>query len=136
MGFTEQNHISEGCEVLNKVFSPEFRNRLDNIIQFNPLNLDSILFVIDKFLIELQTQLDDKKLHLHVDDEARQWLLLNGYDKKMGARPMYRLIQNHVKKPLAEKILFGDISKKGGDVIVSIKNEKLEIEIKEHAMAD
>merc|ERR1712006_16211 len=87
IGFTEQDHQSDGLEVIKKSFSPEFRNRLDHIVQFDPLSLDVILTVVDKFLIQVQTKLDDKKIFLVVDQQARKWLANHGYDKKMGARP-------------------------------------------------
>src|SRR5690606_35933830 len=84
IGFTEQDRSSDGMEAMNKLFTPEFRNRLDAIIQFGSLSLEVIRTVVDKFLVELQSQLDDKRVHLSVDDEAREWLALNGYDEKMG----------------------------------------------------
>lgn len=128
IGFTEQDHSSDGMEAINKLFTPEFRNRLDAIIQFGSLSLEVIRTVVDKFLVELQSQLDDKRVHLSVDDEAREWLALNGYDEKMGARPMARLIQDSVKKPLAEAILFGELVG-GGEVFVTVQGNKLHLEI-------
>lgn len=122
IGFTKQDHRSDGMEALNKLFSPEFRNRLDGIIQFNSLSMDVIYNVVDKVLTELQAQLDEKKVHLNVDDKAREWLAKNGYDEKMGARPMARLVQEKLKKPLADKILFGELSE-GGEVLVSLDSE-------------
>lgn len=124
IGFTQQDHSSDGGEELKKLFSPEFRNRLDSIIQFGALQRDTILHVVDKFLAELQGQLNDKGVYLRVSEEARQWLALNGYDEKMGARPMARLVQDKIKKPLAEKILFGDLVK-GGDVEVVVEEDTL-----------
>lgn len=124
IGFTQQDHSSDGGEELKKLFSPEFRNRLDSIIQFGALQRDTILHVVDKFLAELQGQLNDKGVYLWVSEEARQWLALNGYDEKMGARPMARLVQDKIKKPLAEKILFGDLVK-GGDVEVVVEEDTL-----------
>lgn len=115
-------------EVINKTFTPEFRNRLDGIIQFSALKKDTIAFVVDKFLAELQAQLDDKHVLLHVDDDVKEWLAENGYDEKMGARPMARLIQETLKKPLAEQILFGDLSDGGGDVHVVMRDGKVEFE--------
>jgi len=137
MGFTEQNHTTDGMEEIRKSFTPEFRNRLDNIIQFAPLDRSTIEHVVDKFLVEMQAQLDDKKVHLHVSKEAREWLGENGYDEKMGARPMARLIQDKLKKPLAEKILFGDLAAKGGDVHVDLDPDsgQLSIEIMEEIPA-
>ncbi len=123
IGFSHQDHTSDGMEVIRKQFTPEFRNRLDSIIQFASLTRDNIMFVVDKFLVELQAQLDDKKVHMHISDEARQWFADNGYDEKMGARPMNRLIQEKLKKPLAEKILFGDLEG-GGEVDVCLNDNK------------
>ena len=110
IGFTEQDNSTDGMEVLKKVFTPEFRNRLDGTIQFLPLTSEVILGVVDKFLVELQAQLDEKGVVLNVDKAARTWLADKGYDKDMGARPMARLIQEQLKKPLAEKLLFGELS--------------------------
>jgi ATP-dependent Clp protease ATP-binding subunit ClpA len=98
IGFTNQDHSTDGMEVIKKVFTPEFRNRLDAIVQFDPLSQEHIANVVDKFLVQLQTQLDDKKVELVLDDEARVWLAQEGYDIKMGARPMARTIQEHLKK--------------------------------------
>ena len=130
IGFTTQDHTSDGAEALKRLFTPEFRNRLDGIIQFAPLGRDTILHVVDKFLVELQAQLDDKAVMLHVSEEARAWLGEHGYDEKMGARPMARLVQDKIKKPLAEKILFGELSK-GGDVDVLVSDGELTLEIPE-----
>jgi len=125
IGFNEQDNSSDGMEAINKMFTPEFRNRLDSIIQFKPLGRDSIGHVVDKFLTELQAQLDEKQVVLHVDDEAKVWLAERGYDEKMGARHMARTIQESIKKPLAEEILFGALSEGGGEVFVGVKNEKI-----------
>ncbi len=127
MGFTHQDHTSDAMEVLKKMFTPEFRNRLDAIIQFNPLGPDVIITVVDKFLTELQAQLDEKRVQLDVDQEAREWLALKGYDEKMGARPMQRLIQEKIKSQLAEDILFGELSHGGGTVTVSVENDELKL---------
>ena len=128
IGFSHQDHTSDGMEVIRKQFTPEFRNRLDGIIQFAALTRDNIMYVVDKFLVELQAQLDDKKVHMHITEEARDWFAENGYDEKMGARPMNRLIQEKLKKPLAEKILFGDLEG-GGEVDVCINDAKDGIEL-------
>jgi ATP-dependent Clp protease ATP-binding subunit ClpA len=112
------------------LFTPEFRNRLDAVIQFGALQRDTIMHVVDKFLAELQGQLDDKGVLLNVTEEARSWLAEHGYDEKMGARPMARLVQDKIKKPLAEKILFGDLSK-GGDVDVVVTEGELALEVPE-----
>ena len=130
IGFTEQDNTTDGMEMLKKVFTPEFRNRLDGIVQFAPLTTDVILGVVDKFLVELQAQLDEKGVVLHVDDSARRWLAEKGYDKDMGARPMARLIQEQLKKPLAEKLLFGELAEQGGQVDVIEENGKLTLTIK------
>ncbi|MEM7314314.1 MAG: AAA family ATPase, partial [Planctomycetota bacterium] len=125
IGFTLQDHSTDGMEVVNKMFTPEFRNRLDSIIQFAPLPQEVVLTVVDKFIVELQAQLDDKSVQIEVDDDARQWLLEKGYDKLMGARPLARVIQENLKKPLAELVLFGELSSKGGIVHVSCDDDKL-----------
>ncbi len=123
IGFSHQDHSSDGYEVIRKSFSPEFRNRLDSVIQFRSLSLDVIKTVVDKFLTELQAQLDDKKVQLDVDEDAREWLAVRGYDEKMGARPMSRLIQEVIKKPLAEEVLFGGLSEKGGTVHIQVGDD-------------
>ncbi|WP_297533530.1 ATP-dependent Clp protease ATP-binding subunit ClpA [Thalassolituus sp.] len=130
IGFTQQDHTTDGAEELKKLFTPEFRNRLDSVIQFAPLTPDTTLHVVDKFLAELQGQLDDKGVLLNVDDEARSWLAEHGYDEKMGARPMARLVQDKIKKPLAEKILFGDLSK-GGEIEITVVDGELSLELPE-----
>jgi len=131
IGFALQDHATDGMEVMKKMFSPEFRNRLDAIIQFKPLDPVVIANVVDKFLVELQAQLDDKHVLLDVDTEARTWLAQHGYDKLMGARPMARLIQEELKKPLAEKILFGELADTGGHVHVSVENDHLTLHVDE-----
>ena len=123
IGFMEQDNSNDNKDAMKKAFSPEFRNRLDGIIQFNALPTTVIENVVDKFLSELQAQLDDKKVVLDVDQSAREWMAENGYDRLMGARPMQRLIQEHLKKPLAEMILFGELAEHGGNVAVSVKQE-------------
>ncbi len=123
IGFVEQDNSNDNQEAMKKAFSPEFRNRLDGVIQFKPLPTTIIESVVDKFLTELQAQLDEKKVVLEVDQSAREWLTEQGYDRLMGARPMQRLIQEHLKKPLAEMILFGELAEHGGNVAVSVKKE-------------
>ena len=130
VGFTPQDHTADAMEIIKKTFSPEFRNRLDAIIEFNPLDQETIQNVVDKFLVELQAQLDDKKVTMEVDDSARQWLGTHGYDKVMGARPMARLIQDKIKKALAEELLFGKLEH-GGHVIVMEEDDDLKIHIVE-----
>ena len=127
IGFSQQDHATDGMEAIKKMFTPEFRNRLDSIVQFGELSLDVIKTVVDKFLVQLQSQLDDKKVFLQVDDDARLWLAENGYDAKMGARPMDRLIQEKIKKPLAEEVLFGSLAEKGGTVLVSVEDNDLTV---------
>jgi ATP-dependent Clp protease ATP-binding subunit ClpA len=132
IGFSHQDHTSDGMEAIKKMFTPEFRNRLDAVVQFGSLQLDTIKTVVDKFIMELQTQLDDKHVTLEISDSARGWLAIHGYDIKMGARPMARLIQEKLKKPLAEEILFGRLAN-GGTVIVdlSVDTDELSIDIHE-----
>ncbi|MCL4135731.1 UNVERIFIED_CONTAM: hypothetical protein GTU68_011747 [Idotea baltica] len=125
MGFTVQDHTSDGSEAVNKMFSPEFRNRLDSIIQFKPLDKDIILNVVDKFIIELEAQLEEKNVSIDFNYEAKTWLAEHGFDAAMGARPMARIISENIKKPLADEILFGKLSK-GGNVRV-ILDDKGEI---------
>ena len=125
MGFTKQDHSKDNTEAMNRVFTPEFRNRLDAIIQFNPLDPSIVISVVDKFLVELQAQLDDKQVVLEIDDAVREYLAEKGYDRLMGARPMQRLIQNEIKKPLANMVLFGDLSE-GGAVHVTLSDEPFE----------
>ena len=134
VGFTQQDHSSDAMEAIIKTFSPEFRNRLSAIIEFNALDHKTILNVVDKFLVELQAQLDDKKVVIDVDESARLWLCTHGYDKIMGARPMARLIQEKIKKQLAEELLFGKLLH-GGHVIVSAEDDELTIEIEEKETA-
>lgn len=128
IGFASQDHSTDAMEVIRRMFTPEFRNRLDSIIQFASLDSTVIRTVVDKFLVELQTQLDDKKVTIHCDDEAVDWFVTHGYDKAMGARPMLRLVQNKIKKPLAEDILFGKLIN-GGDVHVTVENDDIKLEI-------
>ncbi|TMO93335.1 ATP-dependent Clp protease ATP-binding subunit ClpA [Pseudoalteromonas sp. S3260] len=124
IGFSEQDHTHDAMGEINKVFSPEFRNRLDNIIWFNHLDKEVILQVVDKFVVELQAQLDKKSVNLELTSKAREWLADKGYDKAMGARPMARVIQEDLKKQLANEILFGELIT-GGTVKVSVKDKKL-----------
>ncbi|QHJ10091.1 ATP-dependent Clp protease ATP-binding subunit ClpA [Paraglaciecola mesophila] len=124
IGFKQQDHSHDAMSEINKVFTPEFRNRLDAIVWFNHLEQEVILQVVDKFIVELQVQLDNQGVSLDVTNEARQWLAKEGYDRNMGARPMSRVIQQHVKKELASELLFGELSQ-GGSVKISLKNKKL-----------
>ncbi|MTW20420.1 ATP-dependent Clp protease ATP-binding subunit ClpA [Allochromatium palmeri] len=128
IGFTEQDHATDGMEALKRYFTPEFRNRLDATVQFGPLGEDTILNVVDKFIFELEQQLEEKKVALTIDQDARRWLAETGYDPKMGARPMSRLIQQRIKKPLANELLFGDLLG-GGSVRVFIQDSQVAFEI-------
>ena len=124
IGFTAQDHSTDGMEAIRKTFSPEFRNRLDAVIQFGPLSPETIRTVVDKFLVELQVQLDSKKVQLHVDESAIDWFVRHGYSESMGARPMARLIQEKLKRELAEDILFGELADGGGDVHVGVEADE------------
>jgi ATP-dependent Clp protease ATP-binding subunit ClpA len=125
IGFKQQDHSHDALSEINKTFSPEFRNRLDGIIWFKHLDQEIILQIVDKFICDLQVQLDKKQVSLELSSEARQWLAAKGYDHAMGARPMARVIQEQLKKPLANEILFGVLTE-GGDVRVELVADKLE----------
>jgi ATP-dependent Clp protease ATP-binding subunit ClpA len=131
IGFSVQDNTTDGMEIIKKAFSPEFRNRLDSIIQFGALTVETIRTVVDKFLVDLQVQLDQKKVLLNVDDSAVDWFVKHGYSESMGARPMARLIQEKLKKELAEDILFGKLSANGGEVHVSCEADELVLTISE-----
>jgi ATP-dependent Clp protease ATP-binding subunit ClpA len=124
MGFTLQDHTSDAGEAIKKVFTPEFRNRLDAVIHFKALDNQVILNVVDKFLIELESQLEAKKVSMSVSDKARHWLAEKGYDPIMGARPMARVIQDEIKQVLADELLFGDLTD-GGHVKIDVEDNKL-----------
>jgi len=124
IGFTQQEHSSDSMRVVEKAFSPEFRNRLDSIIQFKPLDISVVGNVVDKFIFELETLLLEKNVTFSLDPEARLWLAENGCDPKMGARPMARLIQEKIKKPLANDLLFGKLER-GGHVHVIVQDKEL-----------
>ncbi|RMD69717.1 MAG: ATP-dependent Clp protease ATP-binding subunit ClpA [Gammaproteobacteria bacterium] len=128
IGFTPQDHSTDSGEVIRRTFTPEFRNRLDAIIQFKPLDNATIARVVDKFIIELEAQLEEKNVTLEVDEAARQWLAKHGYDPRMGARPMGRLIQERIKRPLAEELLFGRLNK-GGHIRVHAEDGELYLEL-------
>jgi len=127
IGFTHQDHTTDGMEMIKKTFTPEFRNRLDAIVQFKSLDSTTISHVVDKFLYELENQLAEKKVIMHVDEEARKWLAEHGYDEKMGARPMARVIKENIKKPLAEELLFGQLAN-GGNVEVTVQDGEIKFE--------
>ena len=128
IGFVTQNHSGDDMEVVKKMFSPEFRNRLDNIIRFNGLNHKIIIHVVKKFILQLEQRLAEKNVTLEVTDEAVDWLAKKGYDATMGARPMARVIQQEIKQPLAEELLFGKLTK-GGQVLVKQDKDKLAFDI-------
>jgi ATP-dependent Clp protease ATP-binding subunit ClpA len=119
IGFTTQDHAPDGMEAVRRIFAPEFRNRLDAIIQFASLDGPTIERVVDKLVIEFEAQLEQKAVTLSMDDDARRWIAVRGYDRKMGARPMARVLQEHVKRPLAEELLFGRLTN-GGSVRVAL----------------
>ncbi|TQV87544.1 ATP-dependent Clp protease ATP-binding subunit ClpA [Aliikangiella coralliicola] len=131
IGFQTQSKDKDNIEVINRVFSPEFRNRLDAMVWFQPLEMDVICSVVDKFIVELQSQLDNKGVSLEVTQDARNWLAEQGFDKTMGARPMARVMREKIKKELAEELLFGRLSN-GGQVVVGFdaKKDKLTFKIK------
>lgn len=131
IGFTQQDHTQDALSEINRVFSPEFRNRLDSIIWFNHLDMTIIAKVVDKFLVELQAQLDAKHVTLEVSDEARTLLAEKGYDKNMGARPMARVVTELIKRPLADEILFG-VLESGGVAHVDVKEGELVIRTERH----
>ncbi|MFI3189174.1 ATP-dependent Clp protease ATP-binding subunit ClpA [Crenothrix sp. D3] len=124
IGFTAQDHATDSLKIIEKGFSPEFRNRLDAIIQFKPLDISIVGYVVDKFIFELEALLSDKQVTLSLDTEARLWLAEHGCDPKMGARPMARLIQEKIKKPLANDLLFGKLAH-GGHVRIYVENKEL-----------
>jgi ATP-dependent Clp protease ATP-binding subunit ClpA len=134
IGFLEQDVRHDGMEAIKKLFTPEFRNRLDAIVQFAPLAPSVIETVVDKLLTELQAQLDQKRVTLEVDEAARAWLAKEGYDEKMGARPMQRLIQDKIKRPLAEDLLFGRLAEKGGVVHITARDGELALEVEGEAV--
>ncbi|MEE1567882.1 MAG: AAA family ATPase, partial [Arenicellales bacterium] len=128
VGFITQDHSGDDAEVIDKLFSPEFRNRLDSIIRFQSLDEETIGHVVDKFILELESQLADKHVTLEVAVTARGWLARHGHDAIMGARPMARLIRERINQALADELLFGKLSG-GGSVRVFAKNDKLAFDI-------
>ena len=134
MGFTKQDHSLDTMKAIENVFTPEFRNRLDAVIQFKSLDEKVIISIVDKFLIRLEAQLNEKKVTLIVDDKAKRWLANEGHDPAMGARPMERLIQQKIKRELADEILFGKLSKGGGTVRITEKANKLSLSFEEKAV--
>lgn len=132
IGFITQDHSSDDEVAVKKIFSPEFRNRLDDIIRFNGLDTDTILHVVRKFIHELEQQLAEKQVTLEIDDQAVQWLADKGYDRRMGARPMQRVLQQQIKRPLAEKLLFGNLAK-GGTIQISLTDNALSFKLKKNS---
>jgi ATP-dependent Clp protease ATP-binding subunit ClpA len=129
IGFINSDNASDGMEAIRRMFTPEFRNRLDAVIQFSGLDLVTIERVVDKLILEVEMQLEAKGVTVSLDDDARRWIAEKGYDPKMGARPMARTIQEHIKRPLAEELLFGRLVG-GGSVRVSVAKDgtKLDLE--------
>ena len=129
IGFKTQDHSSDAMEAIRRRFTPEFRNRVDAIIQFNALDFDVILRIVDKFIIELEALLQEKNVSLSLTSEAREWLAEHGFDPVMGARPMKRVIQDRVKRPVADELLFGRLAH-GGSINLAVEGEELQVEIK------
>jgi ATP-dependent Clp protease ATP-binding subunit ClpA len=132
IGFTKQDHATDAMESVRRQFTQEFRNRLDAIIQFGGLTFEHILRVVDKFVIELETQLHEKHVSLTVEPEARQWLAEHGFDPLMGPRPMARVIQEKIKRPLADELLFGKLVG-GGRVVVGVVDGQIAVRAEEEA---
>jgi len=128
IGFTHVDHASDGMEAVKRLFSPEFRNRIDAIIQFAPLDTVTIERVVDKLIVEVEAQLEQKGVQLTLDDAARRWVAIKGYDPKMGARPMARVIQEYIKRPLAEELLFGRLVG-GGNVRVTVADDESKLSL-------
>ena len=122
IGFTDNKQAGDEMESIKRMFTPEFRNRLDAVIQFAPLDPVTIERVVDKLIVEVESQLEQKGVTITLDDAARRWVAEKGYDAKMGARPMARTIQEHIKRPLAEELLFGRLAS-GGHVRVSVSED-------------
>ncbi len=129
IGFVAQDHSADDMEAIKKIFTPEFRNRLDNIIRFDGLDDENIVRVVRKFILELEQQLAEKQVTLEVQDAAVRWLAEKGYDSAMGARPMARVIQCEIKQPLAEELLFGKLAK-GGQVVVQLEENQIKLHIR------
>ncbi len=132
IGFVQSDNASDGAEAIKRLFSPEFRNRIDAIIQFAPLDMPVIERVVDKLLLEIEAQLEKKGVSILLDDAARRWLAEKGYDPKMGARPMARLLQEQIKRPLAEELLFGKLAA-GGTVKIGVSADGKELTLDDAA---
>ncbi|MFW5833746.1 MAG: AAA family ATPase, partial [Pseudomonadota bacterium] len=124
IGFMRDSREGEDTDAINRLFTPEFRNRLDAVIPFSALTPEIVVHVVDKFVRELSAQLADKRVAIDIDEEARLWLAERGYEPLFGARPLARLIQEKIKRPLADQLLFGDLAK-GGRVLVTVKEGEL-----------
>ncbi|MFW6278250.1 MAG: ATP-dependent Clp protease ATP-binding subunit ClpA [Halorhodospira sp.] len=135
IGFTTEASQQDSMEAIRRTFTPEFRNRIDAVVQFQPLDQETVQRVVDKFIRELYVQLAEKQVTLVVDGDARRWIGEKGYDPQMGARPMARVIQQHIKKPLAEQLLFGDLTG-GGEVEVTVEDGQLAIHVRERDTED
>ena len=130
IGFGRDRREGEDTAAIERTFTPEFRNRLDAVVSFAPLGRDVIAQVVEKFVLQLEAQLMDRNVTIEITKAAADWLGDKGYDNKMGARPLGRVIQEHIKKPLAEELLFGKLTK-GGIVKVGVKDGELELHIEE-----
>jgi ATP-dependent Clp protease ATP-binding subunit ClpA len=135
IGFEREMRVDEDKEAISKMFTPEFRNRLDAIVPFKSLKQETVVLVVDKFIAQLEAQLTEKNVTLQLSDEARQWLAKKGYDPAMGARPLGRVIQEHVKRPLAEELLFGDLTE-GGTVHIKVVDDKIAFDIDPQKKSD
>ena len=124
IGFNSIKSSEDNSEAINKIFSPEFRNRIDSIIHFNNLSKEIVLSIVDKFIIEVEAQLEDKGVSLSIDSSAKEYLANEGYDEVYGARELGRIIQEKVKKPMAEELIFGTLVK-GGHVEITLKDNKI-----------
>ena len=134
MGFTKQDHAADDMQAIQKMFTPEFRNRLDSIVRFAALDKKVISKIVDKELLEVERQLLEKQVTLNVNQDARQWIAEHGYDESMGARPLARLIQEEIKRGLADELLFGELQN-GGTVNISVEDSKLSFEILVEALS-
>ena len=132
-GFTRSKREGDDHEAINRQFAPEFRNRLDAIVSFGHLNSDVIGMVVEKFVLQLEAQLADRDVTIELSEPAKAWLIQHGYDEQMGARPMGRVIQEHIKKPLAEELLFGEL-KNGGHVRVVLKKGEEVLGVEQEAI--
>ena len=127
IGFNAKRSNDDGSDAINRIFSPEFRNRIDSIIHFNHLSKNIVLSIVDKFIIEIEAQLEDKGVSLSINKEAKEFLAEEGYDEVYGARELGRVIQEKVKKPMAEELIFGKLAK-GGHVEITCKDKKINFE--------